>query len=174
MDVTRERISHNLELRETLLSIQTGFSLANAAVVCAILESIFHALTIATLSWLVFLSPWSANLESPKLCSPSCSLCTFTCSHHSSALTSSLVACQCLNFLLKKLTASVSMPSPPPPLFISLTFYICTLLLGLFTPVLTPTSSKFYSISARQKVIVLSLTLVFLSGTHCCCTLEML
>ena len=40
MDVTRERISHILELREILLSIQTSFSLVNAAVVCAILESI--------------------------------------------------------------------------------------------------------------------------------------
>ena len=40
MDVTRERISHILELREILLSIQTGFSLVNAAVACAILESI--------------------------------------------------------------------------------------------------------------------------------------
>ena len=40
MDVTRERISRILELREILLSIQTGFSLVNTAVVCAILESI--------------------------------------------------------------------------------------------------------------------------------------
>ena len=40
MDVTRERISRILELREILLSIQTGFSLVNAAVVCAILENI--------------------------------------------------------------------------------------------------------------------------------------
>ena len=40
MDVTRERISRILELREILLSIQTGFSLVNAAVVYAILESI--------------------------------------------------------------------------------------------------------------------------------------
>ena len=40
MHVTRERISRILELREILLSIQTGFSLVNAAVVCAILESI--------------------------------------------------------------------------------------------------------------------------------------
>ena len=40
MDVTRERISRILELREILLSIQTGFSLVKAAVVCAILESI--------------------------------------------------------------------------------------------------------------------------------------
>ena len=40
MAVTREHISHILELREMLLSIQTGFSLVNAAVVCAILESI--------------------------------------------------------------------------------------------------------------------------------------
>ena len=40
MDVTRERISRILELREIFLSVQTGFSLVNAAVVCAILESI--------------------------------------------------------------------------------------------------------------------------------------
>ena len=40
MDVTRERISRILELREILLSFQTGFSLVAAAVVCAILESI--------------------------------------------------------------------------------------------------------------------------------------
>ena len=40
MDVTKERISRILELREILLSFQTGFNLVNAAVVCAILESI--------------------------------------------------------------------------------------------------------------------------------------
>ena len=40
IDVTRERISRILELREILLSIQTGFSLVNIAVACAILESI--------------------------------------------------------------------------------------------------------------------------------------
>ena len=40
MDVTRERISCISELREILLSFQTGFSLVNAAVVCAILERI--------------------------------------------------------------------------------------------------------------------------------------
>ena len=40
MDVTRERISRISELREIFLSFQTGFSLVNAAVVCAILESI--------------------------------------------------------------------------------------------------------------------------------------
>ena len=39
MDVTREHISHILELREILLSFQTGFNLVNTAVVCAILES---------------------------------------------------------------------------------------------------------------------------------------
>ena len=39
-DVTRERISRILELREMPLSIQTGFSLVNAAVACAILETI--------------------------------------------------------------------------------------------------------------------------------------
>ena len=40
MDVTRERISGVLGLREILLSFQTGFNLVSAAVVCAILESI--------------------------------------------------------------------------------------------------------------------------------------
>ena len=40
MDVTMESISRILELREILLSIQIGFSLVNAAVACAILESI--------------------------------------------------------------------------------------------------------------------------------------
>ena len=40
MDVTRECISRIFELREKLLSLQAGFNLVNAAVVCAILESI--------------------------------------------------------------------------------------------------------------------------------------
>ena len=40
MDVTREHISCILELREILLSFQTGFSLVNATVVCDILGSI--------------------------------------------------------------------------------------------------------------------------------------
>ena len=40
MDVTRERISRILRLREILLSFQTGYNIVNAAVVCAILESI--------------------------------------------------------------------------------------------------------------------------------------
>ena len=40
MDATRECISRILELREILLSIQTGFRLVNIAVVCAILEGI--------------------------------------------------------------------------------------------------------------------------------------
>ena len=40
MNVTTERISRILELREILLSFQIGFSLVNAAVVHAILESI--------------------------------------------------------------------------------------------------------------------------------------
>ena len=40
IDVTMEHISHILELREILLSFQTGFNLINVAVVCAILESI--------------------------------------------------------------------------------------------------------------------------------------
>ena len=42
MDVTRERISGILELREVPLSFQIGLNIANAAVVCAILESISY------------------------------------------------------------------------------------------------------------------------------------
>ena len=40
MDVIRERLSHTLELRELLLSFQTGFNLVSPAVVCTIMESI--------------------------------------------------------------------------------------------------------------------------------------
>ena len=40
IDVTVERISGILELREIPLSLQTGFSLVNAAVACAVLGSI--------------------------------------------------------------------------------------------------------------------------------------
>ena len=40
VDVTRERINRVLELREILLSFQTGFNIVNAAVVCAVQEII--------------------------------------------------------------------------------------------------------------------------------------
>ena len=40
VDMTRERISRILELREILLSFQTVFNLVSAAVVCTLLESI--------------------------------------------------------------------------------------------------------------------------------------
>ena len=40
MNVTKERTSRILELKEIFLSFQIGFNLVNAAVVCAILESI--------------------------------------------------------------------------------------------------------------------------------------
>ena len=40
MDVTRKCISRILELREILLSFQTGFNLVDAFAVCVILESI--------------------------------------------------------------------------------------------------------------------------------------
>ena len=50
MDVRRERISHILELIEIFLSFQTGFNLVNAAVVCAIKETIwgFEPLSVIT------------------------------------------------------------------------------------------------------------------------------
>ena len=40
MDVTGERIGHIVELREILMSFQTGLNLVNAAVIYAILESV--------------------------------------------------------------------------------------------------------------------------------------
>ena len=40
MDVTRERISSILELREMLLSFQIGLKLVNAGVFCVILEKL--------------------------------------------------------------------------------------------------------------------------------------
>ena len=50
MDVTRKRISRIFELSEILLSFQTDFNLVNAAVACAILESIsgFEPLSVIT------------------------------------------------------------------------------------------------------------------------------
>ena len=39
MDMTKERISRILELREILPPVQTRFNLVSAAVVCAVLES---------------------------------------------------------------------------------------------------------------------------------------
>ena len=45
MDVTRESISRILELREIILSFQTGFNLVNAAVVCSIEYFGFGTLT---------------------------------------------------------------------------------------------------------------------------------
>ena len=56
-DVTRKRISRILELREILLSFQTGFSLANAAVTCAILESISGLELSSVITELRYLKP---------------------------------------------------------------------------------------------------------------------
>ena len=69
MDVRRERISRILELRENLmrLSFQTVFNLVNAAVVCAILESI-SGLEPST---------YATNSRYPKLVTIS-SFCPFT------------------------------------------------------------------------------------------------
>ena len=106
-----------------------------------------------------------SKLQSPKLCSPSCSPFTSTCSRHSNTQTPSPVGRQSPNFLLYCIP--VSTPPPPSRLLISLAFYICTLLFDLFAPVSTPASSKCHSVSARRKVIVVSLILVLLSGNHC-------
>ena len=58
MDVTREHFSCILELREILLSFQTGFNLVSAAVVCAILESISGLEPSSVIT-----EPWYLKLE---------------------------------------------------------------------------------------------------------------
>ena len=76
------------------------------------------------------------KLQSPILCSLSCSPCTSMCSHYSNTQ-NIFTGCLSEPKLSIRLHASVSMPSAPPPFLISLTFYIFTLLLDLFAPVLT-------------------------------------
>ena len=63
MDVTRERISRILELREILLSIQTGFSFVNAAVACAILGSISGLKPSSVITEPRYLQPFLANIK---------------------------------------------------------------------------------------------------------------
>ena len=55
MNVIRERIRRILELKKILLSFQIGFSLVNAAVVCAILESISGLETSSAITELRYL-----------------------------------------------------------------------------------------------------------------------
>ena len=50
MDVTRERISRILKLREMLLSFQTGLNLVNATVVCAVLKSVLDLEPLSVIS----------------------------------------------------------------------------------------------------------------------------
>ena len=62
MDVTRERISRILELREMLPSFQTGFSLVDAAVVRAILESISGLEFSSVISEPRYLNLWQSQV----------------------------------------------------------------------------------------------------------------
>ena len=75
MDVTRECISRILELREILLSIQTGFSLVNAAVPCAILESISGLEPTSVITQPRYLKLVSVSSFHPKLLSIYFHLC---------------------------------------------------------------------------------------------------
>ena len=100
---------------ETLVSTQTRFSLRkNTSISSAKLLSwksdvlVLFATTSLMMppKFLLFLSHSHAltiatrqTSESPKLCSPSCTPCTSTCSHHSSTQTSPSVACQSPNYL---------------------------------------------------------------------------
>ena len=66
MDATGARISPILELREILLSFQSGFNLVDAAVVCAILDSIsgwnLRQLQLSPDTWNLW--QWQLNLLS--------------------------------------------------------------------------------------------------------------
>ena len=109
--------------------------------------------------------------EGPKLCSSSCSPCSSTCPRHSNTQTSLLVARQSSNFLQDCMNMFQRHHLLQPCLsHWPSTFFLFV----LFAPVPTTASSKFHSVSERRKVIVLSFTLVLLSGTHCHCTSETL
>ena len=112
-----------------------------------------------------------SKLQRVQNFSPSCSPRTSTCSHHSNTQTSSLVARQSPNFHKIACLCFNAITSSTPANLSDL--YIC-ILLDLFAPVPTPASSKFHSVSAKRKVIVLYLTLVLLPRIHCHCALEML
>ena len=101
--------------------------------------------------------------ESPQLQSPSCTPCT-SYLH----ITPVLRNLHWLPVRARISYTSVSTSSSPPSPVICLT-YICILLLDLFAPVPTPTSSKFHSISAKRKMTTLSITLVLLFRTHLHC-----
>ena len=137
-----------------------------------LLLSYSDILTVATVSWLVSLNPRSANFRVQN-CAARLVLHAPPHVHITAVLRhlhwlpvrariSYKTACLCFNAI----TSST-------PSYLS-DLLICTPLLDFVVPVPTPASSKCHSISARQKVIVLSLTLVLQSGTHCHCTLEML
>ena len=62
-----------------------------------------------------------------------------------------------------------------PQLALQFRNYWCSVIVFVFCLLFAETRLlKIHSISAKQKVIVLSLTLILLSRTHCHCTLEML
>ena len=65
MDVTRERISRILELKEILLSFQTGFNHVNAAFVCAVLESFSHLEPSSVLTEPRYLKLLTVSIFSP-------------------------------------------------------------------------------------------------------------
>ena len=101
-----------------------------------------------------------SKLQRVQNFSPSCSPRTSTCSHHSNTQTSSLVARQSPNFH-KIACLCFNAITSSTPAYLSDLLHLYSF--DLFAPVPTPASSKFHSISARRKVIVLSLPSVLLS-----------
>ena len=119
---------------------------------------------------------YSSNLNLHIKKSPSCAAfsvapCTSESTHHTNSHVSSVGCDQSSNS--PEMHTSVSTPSPPPLLPISLTSYSCTPLLDHSTPIPTPATRNSHSVDARPKVTMHSLLQAHLSGTHCQSTSEM-
>ena len=114
MNTTRERTSRILELREILLSFQTGFNLVNAAVACAILESIsgLEPSSVITEPWYLKLVTISSFCPF-TLISVLMPLALFVISLVLSALISMPWAVEALSRRSTKFASSSSSPTKP-------------------------------------------------------------
>ena len=107
--MTRERISRILELREILLSFKTGFSLVNAAVICAVLERLSLVITEPSYLQLVTVSSFCPF----TLISVLMPLVLSVISLVFSALTSTPLAVEALSRCSARFASSSSSPARP-------------------------------------------------------------
>ena len=82
VDVTREHIRRILELKEILLSFETGFSLVSAAVVCALVYfraiDCYSVKSDKTVSAELFCHSYACNFRTTDLASQFARLCLLT------------------------------------------------------------------------------------------------